>query len=241
MKILQLLLSASTYPRSRPILVITFKNHALDQFLEKCLDFCKGEGSIVRVGGRSKNATFLKYNLQAHMVRQGEFSSERLDNRRKMEEIQEDLENSLRSLQKCQMHFDPFLIISQASELQLRQFLAGLRNSTVADSCLGVLNSGGNILGESLQNADQQSGFRIKHSRNVLLTEIRRWMPSKEVLQCVQALFSTTIQVLDVGIHKSHGHEDHGGDDQHERDEERSKEEDEERNAYENIRQVNLD
>jgi hypothetical protein len=238
-KILQLLLSASTYPRSRPILVITFKNHALDQFLEKCLDFCKGEGSIVRVGGRSKNETLLKYNLQAHMARKGEFSSDYLDNHRKMKEIQEDLEKSLRSLQKLQLHFDPFLIISQTSELQSRQFLAGLRNSTVADSCLGVLNSGGNILGESLQNADQQSGFRIKHSRNSLLSGIRRWMPSKEVLQSVQALFSTTRQVLDVGIHKSHGHEDH--DDQHERDEERSKEEDEERNAYENIRQVNLD
>lgn len=240
MKILQLLLSASTYPRSRPILVITFKNHALDQFLEKCLDFCKGEGSIVRVGGRSKNETLLKYNLQAHMVRQGAFSSDCLDNHRKMRDIQEDLEKSLRSLQKCQLHFDPFLIISQASELQLRQFLAGLRNSTVADSCLDMLNSGGNILGESLQNAEQQSGFRIKY-RNTLLSEIRRWMPSKEVLQSVEALFSTTRQVLDVGIHKSHGHEDHGGDDQNERDEERSREVDEERNAYENIRQVNLD
>lgn len=66
-------------------------------------------------------------------------------------------------------------------------------------------------------------------------------MPNKEVLQRVQALFSTTRQVLDVGIHESHGHEDHDEEDQKERDEERSREEDEERNAYENIRQVNLD
>lgn len=241
MKILQLLLSASTFPRSRPILVITFKNHALDQFLEKCLEFCKDEGNIVRVGGRSKNEKLLKYNLQAHMVRQGDFSSDRLDNHRKMREIQEDLEKSLRSLQKCQLHFDPFLIISQASELQLQQFLAGLRNSTVADRCLGVLNYGGDILGESLQNADQQSGIGINYIRNALLSEIRRWMPNKEVLQRVQALFSTTRQVLDVGIHESHGHEDHDEEDQKERDEERSREEDEERNAYENIRQVNLD
>ena len=61
-------------------------------------------------------------------------------------------------------------------------------------------------------------------------------MPNKEVLQSVQALFSTTRQVLDVGIHESHDEED-----QKEGDEERSREEDEERNAYENIRQVNLD
>lgn len=241
MKLLQLLLSATTYPRGRPILVITFKNHALDQFLEKCLVFCKGEGSVVRVGGRSKNEKLLKYNLQAHMLRQSEFSSDRVDNHRKMREIQEDLEKSLRSLQKCQLHFDPILIILQASELQLRQFLAGVRNSTVAESCLGVLNSGADILGESSQNAYQQSGLLFNYIRNSLLLEVRRWMPSKEVLQSVQALFSTTRQVLDVGIHESHGDADHGGDDQKERDDERSKEDDEERNAYENIRQVNLD
>lgn len=34
-KILQLLLSANTFPKGSPVLVVTLKNHALDQFLEK--------------------------------------------------------------------------------------------------------------------------------------------------------------------------------------------------------------
>nr|KAG5707210.1 hypothetical protein BaRGS_017894 [Batillaria attramentaria] len=48
---------------SRPILVVCYTNHALDQFLEGILKFCpKG---IVRVGGRSKSEALEAFNLKA--------------------------------------------------------------------------------------------------------------------------------------------------------------------------------
>nr|KAG5707448.1 hypothetical protein BaRGS_011952 [Batillaria attramentaria] len=47
---------------SRPILVVCYTNHALDQFLEGILGFCpKG---IIRVGSRSKNPALEQFNLQ---------------------------------------------------------------------------------------------------------------------------------------------------------------------------------
>lgn len=40
--------------------MLTYKNHALDQFLEDCLQFCK---DLVRVGGRSQSEKLKQYNL----------------------------------------------------------------------------------------------------------------------------------------------------------------------------------
>ena len=40
--------------RHRPILMICYTNHALDQFLEFCINECQLKSGVVRVGGRSK-------------------------------------------------------------------------------------------------------------------------------------------------------------------------------------------
>ena len=45
-----------------PILVVCFTNHALDQFLEGMLGFCKS--GIVRVGGRSSSEVLQNFNLR---------------------------------------------------------------------------------------------------------------------------------------------------------------------------------
>ena len=44
------------------ILVVTFTNHALDDFLESLLD--KGVKKIVRMGGRSRSDRLSEYNLR---------------------------------------------------------------------------------------------------------------------------------------------------------------------------------
>ena len=47
---------------SRPILVVCYTNHALDQFLEGILDFCLD--GIVRVGSRCKTPRLEEFNLK---------------------------------------------------------------------------------------------------------------------------------------------------------------------------------
>ena len=48
-KLTQLLLSLSTLPENKPILVMAYKNRAVDRFLRECQSFC-GHESIVRIG-----------------------------------------------------------------------------------------------------------------------------------------------------------------------------------------------
>ena len=59
-KLVQLLLSLSTKP-SGPILVLTYKNHALDEFLKALISV--GIEDVVRVGGGSKEGAISEYNL----------------------------------------------------------------------------------------------------------------------------------------------------------------------------------
>ncbi|GFN92405.1 nfx1-type Zinc finger-containing protein 1-like [Plakobranchus ocellatus] len=47
---------------SNPILIVCYTNHALDQFLEGILQFCKN--GIIRVGGRSKTESLEPFNLK---------------------------------------------------------------------------------------------------------------------------------------------------------------------------------
>ena len=61
-KIAQLLLSLS--PKlEKPILLLTYKNHALDEFLKHMLGFCT-KRDIVRIGGRSKEPELEECNLK---------------------------------------------------------------------------------------------------------------------------------------------------------------------------------
>ena len=64
-KIVQLLLSLSP-ELEKPILLLTYKNHALDEFLKHMLDFCDKD-DLVRIGGRSKMPELESCNLQSIM------------------------------------------------------------------------------------------------------------------------------------------------------------------------------
>ena len=52
----------SGYESRSPILVLTYKNHALDEFLKHTLKFC-GKEDVIRIGGRSKEPELDECNL----------------------------------------------------------------------------------------------------------------------------------------------------------------------------------
>ena len=64
-KIVQLLLSL-TPKLNKPILLLTYKNHALDEFLKHMLEFCQKD-DLVRIGSRSKEPELESCNLQEIM------------------------------------------------------------------------------------------------------------------------------------------------------------------------------
>ena len=50
--------------KASPMLMVCYTNHALDQFLEKVLEFNQERGAIIRVGGRSKSQSLEGCNLK---------------------------------------------------------------------------------------------------------------------------------------------------------------------------------
>lgn len=62
------LLDNRKYRRPKPILVICYTNHALDQFLEGIMTF---EENIVRIGGRSKSEKMKEKNIRKLMYEAG--------------------------------------------------------------------------------------------------------------------------------------------------------------------------
>lgn len=53
----------NTRQSSSPILVVCYTNHALDQFLEGMVPFCRIKNGIVRIGGRCKSEILDRYTL----------------------------------------------------------------------------------------------------------------------------------------------------------------------------------
>ena len=53
-KLMQLFLSLSSLPKDKPILIMAFRNRALDQFLTRCLKFCSEKDDVVRIGRYSE-------------------------------------------------------------------------------------------------------------------------------------------------------------------------------------------
>ncbi|XP_053404552.1 NFX1-type zinc finger-containing protein 1-like [Mercenaria mercenaria] len=55
---------AGTKTKNRPMLIVCYTNHALDQFVEGIVKFFKGD--VLRVGGRSSSASLEAFNLKRH-------------------------------------------------------------------------------------------------------------------------------------------------------------------------------
>ncbi|XP_046375695.2 NFX1-type zinc finger-containing protein 1-like [Haliotis rufescens] len=83
---------------SRPLLVVCYTNHALDQFLEGILTFFKGK--VLRVGGRSKSDILINHNLnrkRSELFRHKTFLDEDISN---ILEIRQELREDFTVCQK---------------------------------------------------------------------------------------------------------------------------------------------
>ncbi|KAG0617383.1 hypothetical protein M758_5G185900 [Ceratodon purpureus] len=244
-KLLQLLLSASTFPQGKPVFVVTMKNHALDQFLEKCLSFCKKDGSIVRVGGRSKSRTLEKYNLQMQMAVDDEFRFDRAENYQHMETVREEMESALFDVNRNLECFDPQMILVNAPELHLNYFLQKTVPSARIETCVKRLPEGVSlaelIQGQFTENFDDAAlAADVLDIQERLVAEMGRWIPRPVVLQTAQAFLSmkkpSSSKILQA--HNISSDKDETDEEQ----DESSREEEERRSAYESLRQdINLE
>lgn len=241
--LLQLLRSASTFPQDRPAVVITLKNHALDQILERCLKF---ESRIVRVGGRSKSPILEPYNLNRKITYEDEFWFDWTENRRKLEDFTVEVKNALDLVNKYLAGFDPNMILEQAPEFHMNVFLeravhprSKLENSArkVPESLTLVELLRGRQIPE---DTDATLANDVLDFRSRLGGEVKRWMPTQKVLHSAIAFLSLTKPVSKSIPKREHAPAESLGVPDEE--DEQRKEEAERRAAYESLRQeINLD
>ena len=168
-KIVELLLSANTR-RDKPILVMTYKNLALDQFLELCLKFCK-PGELVRVGGRHKTSALVDCNLTNLLKHESSFDEK--CNQGMLHNLRNECSEALVDLYQCQRPSVKVL----SSNLSLRGFLRTLLLPT------GSKGEGMQVTDIKCNNIDIESDeMQVKLSKC-----LQDWMPHQQLLRAVQA------------------------------------------------------
>ncbi|KAL9976044.1 hypothetical protein ACROYT_G013278 [Oculina patagonica] len=111
-----------------PMLMVCYTNHALDQFLEKVLEFLP-KREIIRVGGRSKSEELVDCNLKVFTKHRGNYArSYRLG---EMEKNQKEMESEMEYCKKGLAKADKVL-------LELRDLEAGM-TSQHADQFYGAV------------------------------------------------------------------------------------------------------
>ena len=127
LKIVHLLLSL--IPKlEKPILLLTYKNHALDEFLKGMLKFCH-KRDLVRIGGRSKEPELEECNLQsilksmsASKLFSKTLSNEIRETRQSMEEIEEEIKRMSLSF-NSKSYLTKSCLIDELTDKQLRSLV----------------------------------------------------------------------------------------------------------------------
>ncbi|GLJ17149.1 hypothetical protein SUGI_0296770 [Cryptomeria japonica] len=183
-KLVRLLLTADTLPTG-PILVITYKNHGLDNFLLGCLPFCK---NLVRVGRRSTELALQDYNLSVKVSRVDEFSSEWTACRHRLQEIQYKMEMALNSLIDSNA-FDSETLITHMPDRQLRLLLSKSQSGKqLLENFPEETPLGESIRGKIGESTEARRFTTSLH--NAISRQIREWKPPMKTFELVENCFS---------------------------------------------------
>ena len=117
--------------RNSPMLMVCYTNHALDQFLEKVLDFLPA--GIIRVGSRSKNENLAPFNLKSSV--RGHYKAAECGRDESIEEIR-DKEDALDRLERRIPNFEQLEGIMNARHAC--QFHKGIDGITEAKDAFKV-------------------------------------------------------------------------------------------------------
>ena len=172
-KLVQLLLSLSTKP-SGPILVLTYKNHALDEFLKALIN--AGIEDAARVGGGSKDGAINEYNLNnlERKVQKSNALFQQIEmNKDELSAAEIEVKEAFSKLKEAeQFSLDGFL--SYVNGKQLHDFLNKYqRDELKHNPTVGVaLNK---LSFEDLKHAVEQNAFW----RKLIAQALELWLPSR--------------------------------------------------------------
>ena len=178
-KIVQLLLSL-TPKLDKPILLLTYKNHALDEFLKHMLGFCQKD-DLVRIGSRSKEPELESCNLQEIMralMRDKSYSkamfTEIQETKNEIDEVETRIKE-LSSQVDASSHLTKKSLIAELTEEQIRSLL--------------------------VEGDWRKKGGRLKYQINATKNADRQWVEALVVT--IEQQFGSIKQFLQTGLAKN--------------------------------------
>ena len=194
-KILEVLLK---FDLGGPVLVMTYKNHALDEFLLHTSKFCE-LSEITRIGGRSKEPRLAECNLRnidlerssnsifSQFKEQGEIIAESLS----------EITDLLYKVDKNSM-VNEFSILRFLNEVQLHNLITrqpelNRRKQAAQDIrfAISISNSLQEYVKDWFDGKLDAKDQRQFWCANMLVDAIRKWLPNKERLKNVKDIEST--------------------------------------------------
>lgn len=220
-KLMRILRSLSN-PIKTPILVLTYKNHSLDEFMKELVAIYPNE--VARVGGRSQDEALASCNLRElrkNLKMPQESYKVVQEIRNRIAESLQDIEDTFQQL-NAETYFHPDTLIELLSERQMRRFLVGCpwakcgavkltdrsdedgfqmaAGKVSAKVVLAKLKKCGELsLGRILKGKENQLIDKaLKHDIYELLkAAVRQWVPSDSVFSSLSASFKSNIAVPD--------------------------------------------
>ena len=181
-KLVQMLLSFSPLPRL-PILVLTYKNHILDEFLKTLVQLFPKTGEIVRIGGRSEEETLSRSNLNKlvkESVKEKHLQNE-VDSRRKdLRALQDCIKQSVSEVDNAKT-FGLVDLLNCLSKKNVRHFLLGCDwSKTSVKSLNGETRKCFGLRKKKKNNTDK---FITKEEVREVFDHFAQWAPVLDLLK----------------------------------------------------------
>ena len=197
-KVVELILSMSTVPQA-PIVVLTYKNHALDEFLKDMNN--KFPGHVARIGGRCKEAVLEKCNLST--LRKDTKKSKALhilmsEKYREADEVKPQVKHAAKTLdQACQ--YSHQVLFEYATSEQVTSLLVGcnwkhsklhiqppITISVVRQYIEAAMSFDSNICSFLQSNLDKEDAHIQKMLIAMVQEAMRQWYPQQSVVSQVE-------------------------------------------------------
>ena len=195
-QLVKLIRSVSTVPKS-PILVLTYKNHALDEFLKEMIKLYPG--LVVRIGGRSNEPELEKYNLSE--VKKQKKSTHLFKEIQALQEQQKQMQpkivRALTNLSNARI-FSAKSLLNGFDDVKLAKLLTSCNwfklNEDKSYVCSLVNKYGANL--KSLLKGEFQELKRYdeEDANKIFQKAVKMWTPSAVVFRQIEMVASKLFQ-----------------------------------------------
>ena len=182
-KILEVLLNVDL---GGPVLVMTYKNHALDEFLLHATKFCSKE-QIVRIGGRSKEPELEKCNLNALDVRSTSAIYDQIQEQKVIiEKTSTEVKSALGRVHETSQ-INEYSVLRSLNSEQMHNLLAkhpdGKKRNHATNKVIPFVLTKWKSLEEYVKKwSEGEVDDKEKECVDMMIAAVRKWMPDKMLL-----------------------------------------------------------